>query len=494
MNGFEERQTVPNPYTSRMGLADPDLFVGRAPQLRDLHNHLSAPKPSSVAILGPSRIGKTSLMEQALRNLEANKAGRALCVRVSPQTVTDRASMCKRLSAAMVRAADPDGGPSPDSDIPEEFEACLSFVAADRPVVFFMDDLDDWSFPDDDVRVEMFNTLRGAAWQNRFALCVTTRHPLIELCTSGGGEGSLLWNVVSTIQPGLLNEQEAKTLILRPHGEAGLTVTDEEWELVFEEAGTHPCLAQIAGYRLFDAKQEATGPLGHEQMYYLQQEIHRDVSALFPVFVRYIRERDSTLLAAAIRLARHEAISHREEQGLRDLGAAYRTPTGPKLLSGAFSEHILSEPAPAPITPTGTAMNVSSPPGHEAGRVFISHSSADREFAKRVAHDLLAMDVDVWIDGISIPPGEKFDRAIENALASASHVVLVVTPDAVKSDYVRAEVEWAQKNDIKVIPIIREMAQLPPRWHTLQSCDATTEELYEETKRILATCLPLRHS
>jgi len=71
-------------------------------------------------------------------------------------------------------------------------------------------------------------------------------------------------------------------------------------------------------------------------------------------------------------------------------------------------------------------------------------------------------------------------------------MILIVSPDSVDSDYVRAEVEWALNNQRKVIPVITRTAQLPLRWHSLQYCDASTEQTIIQTLVQLVEMLPRR--
>jgi hypothetical protein len=51
---------------------------------------------------------------------------------------------------------------------------------------------------------------------------------------------------------------------------------------------------------------------------------------------------------------------------------------------------------------------------------FISYSRADGEFALKLANDLRTNGVNIWLDQIDIPPGARWDRAVENALETAA--------------------------------------------------------------------------
>jgi len=482
-----------NPYTARMGFADPRLFVGRDAESAQVAALLDAPKPASVEILGPSRIGKTSLLQQVGMEIGRRTDPAVPCATVPPVVVKDKDSAFRALAKALAQAISPKQPVDSAAFGLGTFPDWLRETLGDSRALLFLDDFDDWSFPCDEIRFQMYGVLRAALWQQRLGICLTTRHRVQELCSPGGQTRALLWNVFSTVELGLLTRADVKDLIYRPHAEAGLAVTDEEWELVFAEAGPHPCLTQIAGYHLFEAKQKTKGRLSPEDLYYLHQRVHREIAAHFPVFLDHVKARDENLVAAARHLAAHQPISRDDGVQLIQLGMAYSTARGPRLLSEAF-ERFLAETVKPPVA-APAAEHRTAPKAQlekRGARVFLCHASADRAFAERLCHDLFDAGIDVWVDWLSITPGELYDRAIEEALFASSHVLLAVSPNALSSSYVRSEVEWALDNRLTVIPIIHRAVRLPPRWHGLNNCDATTEVLYQQTVVRLVAVLPRR--
>ncbi|TEU18356.1 MAG: TIR domain-containing protein [Anaerolineales bacterium] len=100
--------------------------------------------------------------------------------------------------------------------------------------------------------------------------------------------------------------------------------------------------------------------------------------------------------------------------------------------------------------------------------VFISHATTDAEFAHRLADDLQRLGVQVWIAPESIRPGESWVRAIERGLAESSHMVVVLTPAALESPWVKKETEVAiareRRGLIQVIPLALDVQpwEVPP--------------------------------
>ena len=66
-------------------------------------------------------------------------------------------------------------------------------------------------------------------------------------------------------------------------------------------------------------------------------------------------------------------------------------------------------------------------------RVFISHSSADAEWVRRLATDLRANGVYAWLDVWDMPPGKPLSDAMQDGIQSAHDMLLVMTPASMSS-------------------------------------------------------------
>jgi len=445
-----------NPYTERMGLSDPDLFVGRSACIRDALNSLTAAKPSSVAILGPSRIGKTALLQHVQRLVMAQNRQDVHCVDAPPRSLRNRDETFGGLALAVSRGIPSAREAARSVKTPVEFEDFICDNLNGGALLFFMDDIDDWSFPSPEVRFELYNTLRSLVWRNRVALCVTTRHPLVDLCMERQDMGSLLWNVFNNIEPGLLSEGEAKELVYGPHKREGLDVTDDEWKLVFEEAGPQPCMLQMAAYRLFEEKKGAVNSvLAAEQRYYLRQRIQHDISGYSRILAGYLEERSKSAVAAAVALARHEKVDDEQALQLINLGAAYVADGGVRLMSAMFEAYLQKKAAESSnVMSTAAARSAESEEpaqalrggsdgGKTAALVFISANSKDYELAGQVYNFLAAHKIPAFFSEISLPKMgiSEYRRAIDDALENAAHLVLVGSSlENIKSNWV--EKEW----------------------------------------------------
>ncbi|MFH5804846.1 toll/interleukin-1 receptor domain-containing protein [Alienimonas sp. DA493] len=90
--------------------------------------------------------------------------------------------------------------------------------------------------------------------------------------------------------------------------------------------------------------------------------------------------------------------------------------------------------------------------------VFLSHSSADREFVKDLAELLRRHGVPVWYSGTEIVGAQQWHDEIGAALARCDWFVLVLSPDAVNSMWVKRELQFALRQnrfDGRIVPLLR---------------------------------------
>ncbi len=101
-------------------------------------------------------------------------------------------------------------------------------------------------------------------------------------------------------------------------------------------------------------------------------------------------------------------------------------------------------------------------------RVFISHSTADRDFVERDLLPLLQQNgVEPWYAPQAIQSASQWERTIVSGLESCEWFLLVMSPRSARSEWVRAEVNWAiGKRTGKIVPLL------------LESCDSVAFHLW----------------
>jgi type III secretory pathway component EscV len=101
-------------------------------------------------------------------------------------------------------------------------------------------------------------------------------------------------------------------------------------------------------------------------------------------------------------------------------------------------------------------------------KVFLSHSSLDKELARTLARDLLSVNIDVWFDQWEIGVGEPFGPRIEQGLEQAHFVLVLLTPASVSEAAKWVDMEWrykeqheAQTKRVAVVPVRAESCEIP---------------------------------
>jgi hypothetical protein len=104
---------------------------------------------------------------------------------------------------------------------------------------------------------------------------------------------------------------------------------------------------------------------------------------------------------------------------------------------------------------------------------FFSYAHEDAEFALRLAKDLRAGGAAIWIDRLDIKPGQRWDRAIEDALAKCPQLLVILSPNATESTNVMDEVSLALEEGKTVLPVVHRQCKIPFRLRRLQYVDLT---------------------
>ena len=116
-------------------------------------------------------------------------------------------------------------------------------------------------------------------------------------------------------------------------------------------------------------------------------------------------------------------------------------------------------------------------------KVFISHSSSDKPFVRKLKNDLNLNGIDTWYDEDELLPGDSLMDKLNFALESSSHFMIVLSPISVKSDWVKYELENAlkfveQETLEKIIPILYRPCEIPTPLKNLLHADLSKEIVY----------------
>lgn len=90
---------------------------------------------------------------------------------------------------------------------------------------------------------------------------------------------------------------------------------------------------------------------------------------------------------------------------------------------------------------------------------FLSHSSIDRPFAGRLARDLRRHAIPVWYSATNILAAQQWHDEIGAALARCDWFLLVLSPAAIGSRWVKQELLYAlndRRYENRIVPLLHE--------------------------------------
>lgn len=98
--------------------------------------------------------------------------------------------------------------------------------------------------------------------------------------------------------------------------------------------------------------------------------------------------------------------------------------------------------------------------------VFISYSRRDKVFTQKLVDALQAANREVWADWASIPAASDWDAEIKEGIEKTNTVLFVLSPEWIKSNECRKEMDHAIKMGKRMVPILHIMPaegqEVPP--------------------------------
>ena len=105
---------------------------------------------------------------------------------------------------------------------------------------------------------------------------------------------------------------------------------------------------------------------------------------------------------------------------------------------------------------------------------FISYAREDSEFALKLATDLRSAGANIWLDRLDIPVGANWPEAVEQALDSSGHFLVILSPASVGSSNVNnAELNFALDEGKRIFPVLHQECKRPFRIRAVQYADFT---------------------
>ena len=98
-------------------------------------------------------------------------------------------------------------------------------------------------------------------------------------------------------------------------------------------------------------------------------------------------------------------------------------------------------------------------------QIFLSYAQADEAFARALSSQLAKRGLSVWNRGDEVLPGDNIWLRIGEALKKSKAMIVLVSPDAMRSENVGREIEYAlgdRNYEGRVFPVtVRRTTDVP---------------------------------
>jgi class 3 adenylate cyclase len=235
---------APNPFIWRGGITAAPDFFSREHEQRILRSYLQGRQ--NCQIIGPRRIGKTSLLRQ-IQRAAAQWDEKAVVANIDLQD-----PRCYTLSGWLRLIARQYNWLQPVTTLADFAECVETMLAQGLRPILCLDEFEEVSMRREEFASNFFLTLRSCAQQG-LSIITASQRPLSEL-TERGDPTSPFYNIFPLLRLGPFSRADAEDFVnlYRPGTPA---FTSEEKNAILEFAKDHPLALQVACFHVLEAKQ-----------------------------------------------------------------------------------------------------------------------------------------------------------------------------------------------------------------------------------------------
>ncbi|MFZ5915481.1 MAG: winged helix-turn-helix domain-containing protein [Chloroflexota bacterium] len=312
-----------NPFFHRGPIRDPEYFYNRERETKLALQMLA--KKQSVSVIGPRKIGKTSLLFHISRPEVMRQHGidptQHLFVYINCEELghLSREALYTLLVGEISDQARRQGHhialpDRPDSHL--EFERAMGEVFRQGLRLALLFDEFEILSENQSLGSAFFSGLR--ALPNRFDMAYLTasRRPLLSLPHTE--EYSPFFNIFVPLKLGLFSETASRQLIENSLTKAGVTLSPSIVDGVLTLGGGHPFFLQVAAFWALELQETKGSPLQIQDMRLLNQSVRGQIESHFDYYWNHLRETECYVLAA-LPLTQEEGRYREEIEALASL-------------------------------------------------------------------------------------------------------------------------------------------------------------------------------
>jgi len=122
-------------------------------------------------------------------------------------------------------------------------------------------------------------------------------------------------------------------------------------------------------------------------------------------------------------------------------------------------------------------------------QIYVNYARGDETFASRLADDLARSGAAVWIDVLHAHTGRHWARSIEQALNDTALMLIVLSPEAVRTRHVALSWQAYLEAYRPVMPVLARPCEPPGPLRMRRPIDFTRDQFYARNFHQLVTRL-----
>lgn len=253
-----------NPFFHRGALRDASDFFGRDAVVAEVLGLLR--NRQSVSIVGPRRIGKSSLLMHLCRPPVrqpfgiANDKMRFVLIDCQELSVSPAEEVYEIIHAGLLSAEANTAQPAAVPGTYRALDRTLRSLAQQNIGVVILLDEFELLAANPELSPHFFARLRGLTTKHGLAFITASQRPLYAVTADEAILSSPFFNIFVTVSLGLYSEAEARGLLDARMAHRSPSFPPDLCDHLLELVGYHPFFLHIAGYHAFQALQQGDDP------------------------------------------------------------------------------------------------------------------------------------------------------------------------------------------------------------------------------------------
>jgi DNA-binding winged helix-turn-helix (wHTH) protein len=292
---------IENPFFHHGPIRNPDYFYNRAKEVKRTLEMLS--QGQSVSVIGPRKIGKTSLLFHISRAEVMRQHGLDpnyhLLVYFTCEGMGDL-TLQEFYTLILEEVANRAAQYGYHLSIPERPVSYQEFERAIREafdqklrLVLLLDEFEQLS-NNPNLGVDLLSGLRALATEFDIAYLTVSRRPLATFTE----DHSPFFNIFLPLQLGLFNESESRELVERSLKKTDTKFPPKILDYILELGGGHPFFLQMVCYWALELQNTKKAPLESKDLHILVHTVRGQIESHFEYYWKHLTSPEQYVLAA----------------------------------------------------------------------------------------------------------------------------------------------------------------------------------------------------